>query len=64
MDEEINGLFDAQLIIVLKLIRTNSTSDDVLKITQAADNLVRAKNSFNWANSQESNQKKNKGTGA
>ena len=41
-----NELFEEKLKIVLNLIRTNNTGDEALKITQAADNLVRARNSF------------------
>ena len=45
MNEELNALFQEKLKVVLNLIRTNNQPDDALKITQAADNLVRARNS-------------------
>ena len=40
----LDDLFEEKLRVVLNLIRTNSTGDDALKITQAADYLVRARN--------------------
>lgn len=45
-----NELFEEKLKVILNLIRTNNTGDEALKITQAADNLVRARNSFSsWS---------------
>lgn len=42
-----NELFEEKMKIVLNLIRTNNTSDEALKVTQAAYNLAQARNSFN-----------------
>ena len=39
MDE----LIEEKMKVVLNLIRTNNSADDALKITQAVDNLTRAK---------------------
>lgn len=41
-----NELFEEKMKIVLNLIRTNNSADEALKITQAADNLARARNTF------------------
>jgi len=43
MDKSIEELFDEKTKVVLNLIRTNSTADDVLKITQGLRNIVDAK---------------------
>lgn len=42
MDE----LIEEKIKVVLNLIRTNNTADDALKITQAVDNLARARNAL------------------
>lgn len=39
-------LIEEKMEIVLKLIRTNSTADEVLKITQAFVNLTNGNNLF------------------
>lgn len=39
-------LFEEKMKVVLNLIRTNSTGDDAMKITQAACNLAQARNAF------------------
>jgi hypothetical protein len=59
MDE----LFVEKLKVVLNLIRTNNTGDDALKITQAADNLVRAWRGFTLPEPEQKTVKKS-GTGA
>lgn len=57
MDE----LIEEKMEIVLKLIRTNSSSDEVLKITQAFVNLTNGSNNLLH---QQANQKaRTKGTG-
>ena len=38
-----NDLIEEKMKTVLNLIRTNNSADDALKITQAMDNLARAK---------------------
>lgn len=38
-----NELIDEKMKVVLNLIRTNLNADEALKITQAVDNLSRAK---------------------
>ena len=38
-----NELIDEKIQVVLNLIRSNLKGDDALKITQAVDNLTRAK---------------------
>jgi hypothetical protein len=38
--DEIEKLVQEKLKIILNLIRTNSTSDDVLKVTQGFRNIV------------------------
>lgn len=42
MDESTKELFKEKLEIALKLIRSNNTADEVLKISQAVNYLVRA----------------------
>lgn len=41
-----NELIEEKMKVVLNLIRTNNSADDALKITQAMDNLTRAKRSL------------------
>lgn len=38
-----NDLIEEKMKVVLNLIRTNNSADEALKITQAMDNLTRAK---------------------
>ena len=44
MAESIEALTDAKMQIVLNLLRTNSTADEALKITQAVVNLANGRN--------------------
>ena len=44
MDELIDELIEEKMVVVLKLIRTNSTADEVLKITQSFVNLTHGDN--------------------
>jgi hypothetical protein len=39
-------LFEEKMKVVLNLIRTNSTGDDAMKISQAACNLAQARLAF------------------
>ena len=41
-----NELFEEKLKVVLNLIRVNNTADEALKITQATNNLVQARNNY------------------
>ena len=41
-----NELFEEKMKVVLNLIRVNNSADEALKITQAVDNLVRARNLY------------------
>ena len=58
MDE----LIEEKMVIVLKLIRTNSSADEVLKITQAFVNLTHGSN--NMLAQQGAKTARTKGTGA
>jgi len=42
-----NELFEEKMKVVLNLIRTNNSAEEALKITQAVDNLARARNTAN-----------------
>lgn len=42
-----NDLFEEKMKVVLNLIRTNNSAEEALKITQAVDNLARARNVAN-----------------
>jgi hypothetical protein len=42
----VDELIEEKIKVVLNLIRTNNTADDALKITQAVDNLARARNTL------------------
>lgn len=57
-----NELFEEKMKIVLNLIRTNNTADDVMKITQAAWNLANARNYFLVSQSPEAEPKTKKQT--
>ena len=57
-----NELFEEKMKIVLNLIRTNNTADDVMKITQAACNLVQARSHFVVSQSPEAEPKTKKQT--
>lgn len=59
-----NELFEEKMKVVLNLIRTNNSADDALKITQAADNLARARNNFLEPSSTETKTPKRQGAGA
>jgi hypothetical protein len=51
-------LFEEKLRIVLNLLRTNSTGDEVLKITQGVRNLVDSKIGYVQLNQQKEPAKK------
>lgn len=46
MSEETEKKIEEKMLVVLNLIRTNSTGDDVLKLTQGFVNLTIAKNNL------------------
>lgn len=46
MSEELEKKIEEKLLIILNLIRTNSTGDDVLKITQGFANVTNGKNNL------------------
>ena len=52
-----NELFEEKMKIVLNLIRTNNTADDVMKITQAALNLAHTRNYYSLSQSPEAEPK-------
>lgn len=59
-----NELIDEKMKVVLNLIRTNLNADEALKITQAVDNLSRAKCTLNAIDSEYGPKTRTKGGNA
>lgn len=43
---QVDELIEEKIKVVLNLIRVNNTADEALKITQAVDNLARARSTL------------------
>jgi hypothetical protein len=63
MEQKMNELFEEKLKVVLNLIRTNSSAEDAMKISQAACNLVHARSTFAVNQEQEPKTQKKQGSG-
>lgn len=59
-----NELFEEKMKVLLGLIRTNSTAEDAMKITQGAYNLANARATFLLNPEPEPKTPKKSGTGA
>ena len=64
LQSAMNDLFEEKMKVVLNLIRTNSTADDAMKITQASQNLANARNAFLLSNPETTESKTTKKSGA